>query len=85
MISAMNTDNLSCAFYSYNLVNKLLPSVAGQRDTSVDKRAILWTKATSPTPLHMSWVHIFVPIYAKHQSYQCIRKNQIASTCRKER
>ena len=69
MISAMNTDNLSCAFYSYNLVNKLLPSVAGQRDTSVDKRAILWTKATSPTPislLHMSWIHIFVPIYAKH-------------------
>ena len=48
MLSAMNEDNLSCAFYSYNLVNKLLPSVAGQRDTPMDKRAILWTKETSP-------------------------------------
>ena len=47
MISAMNTDNLSCAFYSYNLVNKLLPSVTGQRDTPMDKRAILWTKGYS--------------------------------------
>ena len=57
MISAMNTDNLSCTFCFRNMINMLLPATARQgtllwtKGYPIDKRAILWTKETSPQHL----------------------------------
>ena len=65
MISAMNTDNLSCTFCFRNMINMLLPSTARQgtllwtkgypidKGLSYGQRAILWTKGTSPLQIYL--------------------------------
>ena len=59
MISAMNTDNLSCTFCFRNMINMLLPATARQgtllwtKGYPIDKRAILWTKGTSPLQIYL--------------------------------
>ena len=48
MLSTMNTDNLSGAFCLKIYCYQSFASGSKTGDTPMDKRAILWTKETSP-------------------------------------